>query len=128
MDRRSPTSRTSLAGSTPCLRGLLFSAGLRSTSQAASSTTWPKTRRRARSFSASAPAEAAHSRAGGSSTAGVEAACLAVTYGIVWIVVGIDGAGNRRSGGIDRLTGVAAGERERRERENDGDPHRRVPM
>jgi hypothetical protein len=48
---------------------------------------------------------------------------LGVARGIVGIAAGIVCAEGRLSGGIDRLIGVAAGERERHKSENDRDPH-----
>jgi hypothetical protein len=48
---------------------------------------------------------------------------LGVARGIVGIAGGIVRAEGRLSGGIDRLIGVAAGERERHKSENDRDPH-----
>ena len=48
---------------------------------------------------------------------------LGVARGIVGIAAGIARAEVRLSGGIDRLIGVAAGERERHKGENDRDPH-----
>src|SRR5271166_6083794 len=67
------------------------------------------------------------SRAAPASTAGVEAACLRVFGGIIRIVVGINFAEGRLFGGIERLIGVAAGERERRDRQDDAEPHERFP-
>ena len=61
-DRRSLTSRILRAGSMRCLRGRRFSGGSRSTSLAGSSATSRKTRRRARSYSVSAPVELSEER------------------------------------------------------------------
>jgi hypothetical protein len=60
-------------------------------------------------------------------TATVEAACLRVLDGVVGIVVGIDVAQVRLPGGMDPLIGVAAGEREPRDGEYDGEPRGRFP-
>jgi hypothetical protein len=48
---------------------------------------------------------------------------LRVAGGIVRIAAGIVRAAVRRSGGIDRLIGVAAGEHERHKSQKDRDPH-----
>jgi hypothetical protein len=53
---------------------------------------------------------------------------LRVAGGIVGIAGGIVRAEVRLSGGIDRLIGVAAGERERHKSQNDRDPHSRPPV
>src|SRR5271166_7055310 len=67
------------------------------------------------------------SRAAPASTAGVEAACLRVFGRIIRIVIGINFAEGRLFGGIDRLIGVAAGERERHDREDEEEAHGRFP-
>jgi hypothetical protein len=53
---------------------------------------------------------------------------LRVARGIVRIAGGIVRAEARLSGGIDRLIGVAAGERERHKSQDDRDPHSRPPV
>jgi hypothetical protein len=53
---------------------------------------------------------------------------LRVAGGIVRIAAGIVRAAVRLSGGIDRLIGVAAGERERHKSQKDRDPHSRPPV
>jgi hypothetical protein len=53
---------------------------------------------------------------------------LRVAGGIVRIAAGIARAEARLSGGIDRLIGVAAGERERHKSQNDRNPHSRPPV
>jgi hypothetical protein len=53
---------------------------------------------------------------------------LRVAGGIVRIAAGIARAEVRLSGGIDRLIGVAAGERERHNSQNDRDPHSHPPV
>ena len=53
---------------------------------------------------------------------------LRVAGGIVRIAGGIIRAAARLSGGIDRLIGVAAGERERRDRKNEAEPLHRPPL
>jgi hypothetical protein len=64
-----------------------------------------------------------------STVAAAPGVVLCVADGIVRIVVhvvaGEDLGGRRRR--IDRLIGVAAGERERRNRQDDQDPHSRPP-
>jgi hypothetical protein len=55
---------------------------------------------------------------------------LRVADGIVGVGVLImagEDLGGRLELGIDRLIGVAAGKRERRDREDDGEPHGRFP-
>ena len=46
---------------------------------------------------------------------------------MVVLVMAAEDLGGRLRRGIDRLIGVAAGKRERRDRENDGKPHGRFP-
>jgi hypothetical protein len=53
---------------------------------------------------------------------------LRVAGGIVRIAAGIIRAKVRLSRGIDRLIGVAAGERERHKSQDDRDPHSRPPV
>ena len=53
---------------------------------------------------------------------------LRVAGGIVRIAGGIIRAAARLSGGIDRLIGVAAGEREHRDRKDDAEPLQRPPL
>jgi hypothetical protein len=53
---------------------------------------------------------------------------LRVAGGIVGIAAGIVRAEVRLSGGIDRLIGVAGGERERHESQKDRNPHSRPPV
>src|SRR3984957_11077877 len=53
---------------------------------------------------------------------------LRVARGIVRIAAGIVRAAVRPTGGIDRLIGVAAGERERHKSQKDRDPHSRPPV
>src|SRR6516164_6413786 len=50
---------------------------------------------------------------------------LCVAGGIVRIAVGVIRAAARLSGGIDRLIGVAARKRQRRDREDDAEPPKR---